>query len=122
MALRNTVISYGSMAKFLHWLIFVMVTGMLIAGFTMGSAPGPIKGTIYNLHKLTGITILFIMLFRLTWTITNAKPKMPDKSAKWETLLRNTVHWILYLLLIAMPITGWVMSSAAGETHIFSIL
>lgn len=116
MAYKNSIISYGSVAKFLHWLIFLMVTLLLVVGFLMSSIPFmSLKGMVYNLHKWFGLIVLGLMLFRLYWMLTNKKPKLPDKTKPWERLLSHLMHYALYFFVIAMPLSGWVMASAAGK-------
>ncbi len=115
MGLKNTANSYGSVAKFLHWLIFLMVAGMIIGGFCLGYVPKEYKGVIYNLHKLTGLTILTLMLIRLVWKLMNVKPKLPADTTLWQRRAERAVHDLLYLLIICMPLAGWIGSSSAGK-------
>lgn len=115
MGLRNTTETYGSMAKTIHWLIFLMVTTLLIVGFFMGDIEKPLRYTIYNIHKLAGITVLTIMIFRVYWTITNPKLSYSAELPAWQILAARTVHYILYALVILMPLSGWIMSTAAGH-------
>lgn len=115
MGLKNTVSNYGSVAKTLHWLIFLLVFGMIVGGFCLDYVPKEYKPVIYNLHKLTGVTILFLMLVRLCWKLVNVKPKLPADTKPWERVAERIVHDVLYLLIIAMPLAGWIGSSAARK-------
>ena len=63
----NTRKAYGAVAKSLHWTIFILVLIMIIGGFCLGYVPKEYKGVIYNLHKITGLIILALMLVRLVW-------------------------------------------------------
>lgn len=122
MSIRNTNDSYGSVAKFLHWLIFILVFVMIVGGFFLGDVPKEYKGVVYNLHKLTGLTILFLMLIRLGWKMTNVKPALPADTTTWQRRAERAVHDLLYLLIIAMPLAGWIGSSSAGKApHIGGI-
>ncbi len=123
MALMNTASSYGSVTKFSHWLIVVLVIGMLIMGFCMGLLPSNgIKGELYNVHKLTGLTILILMILRLIWAFINPKPVLLGNLSQLQTVAAHTVHWLFYATLIAMPLVGWIMSSAAGKyPHLFGL-
>lgn len=115
MGLKNTANSYGSVAKFLHWLIFILVFGMIVGGLCLDYVPKDYKGVIYNLHKLTGLTILFLMLIRLVWKLVNVKPKLPADTTVWQRHAERVVHDLLYLLIICMPLAGWIGSSSAGK-------
>lgn len=123
MGMMNTTRSYGSLAKVLHWLIFVLVFCMIIGGFLLDDVPKEYKGVIFNLHKLTGLTILILMLVRLFWNAMNVKPVLSSDTKPWERRLERAVHGLLYLLIIAMPLAGWIGSSSAGKApHIGNII
>lgn len=116
MGLKNTASTYGSVAKILHWLIFVLVVGMLIIGFNLeGISDKATRILFINYHKLTGLLILELMLLRALWALVNVKPRLPFDMPGWQKLLANGVHVLLYLLVIAMPIAGWIMSCAGGR-------
>jgi cytochrome b561 len=115
MSLKNKLDSYGSVAKFFHWLIFLLVFVMVVGGFFLDDVPKEYKGVIYNLHKLTGLFILFLMLLRLVWRWVNVKPALPLDMPRWQRLASRLVHELLYLFIIAMPLAGWVGSSSAGK-------
>jgi cytochrome b561 len=115
MPLKNTNDSYGSVAKFFHWLIFLLVFVMIVGGFFLDNVPKEYKGVIYNLHKLTGLLILSLMLLRLVWRWVNVKPALPNDMPRWQRISSRVIHELLYLLIIAMPIAGWVGSSSAGK-------
>lgn len=95
---------------------------MIVGGFCLGYVPKEYKGVIYNLHKLTGLTILLLMLIRLIWKMVNVKPLLPPDTAAWQRRAERAVHNLLYLLMIAMPLAGWIGSSSAGKApHIGDI-
>jgi cytochrome b561 len=115
MPFRNTNATYGSVARFLHWCIFVLITSMLTAGFimiNMENSPG--KFQLYALHKSFGILILFLAAVRLWWKFHNLSPELPDSLDIWQKRAAKANHIILYILMFAMPLSGWAMSSAAG--------
>jgi len=115
MRLRNTKYSYGSVAKTFHWLIFLLIAGMLAAGFIMtGMAMSPDKFKIYGLHKSFGITVLSLAALRLLWKAMNAAPELPLSLPAWEKFAAHAGHAALYALMFAMPLSGWAMSSASG--------
>ena len=117
---KNTQGTYGSVTKTLHWLIALLVIGMLIFGFVLGNMPNsPMKGTLIDLHKSVGLTILLLMIIRLCWRFINLQPMLPITVPLWEQIAARTVHVFLYILLFAMPLSGWVMSSLGGHPVIF---
>jgi cytochrome b561 len=112
---RNTEQYYGHIAKFFHWLIAVLVLLMLLVGYFMDDITDKaLRSTVYSLHKTTGIAILFLVLFRLLWALTNNKPLLPKGTPYWQILAEKFAHVCLYVSLIIMPLSGWVMSVAAG--------
>lgn len=112
---KNTYQSYGSVSKFFHWLIFLLVTGMIIYGYCMSYFPKSDQPLVYNIHKLCGLLVLALMILRMIWALMNPKPKLPSKTPLWEIALERLMHFSLYLVLLAMPIAGWLLSSAAGK-------
>lgn len=115
MTAKNTYQSYGSVSKFFHWTIFILVFLMIGYGFILGYLPKPWKPLAYNIHKITGITILILMLLRLGWALINPKPKLPSVTPLWQIASERLMHFGFYVVLIAMPLAGWVMASAAGK-------
>lgn len=112
---RNTVETYGAIAKTVHWLIALAIITMLIMGFVMDAMPlSPQKLQVYGLHKATGIVILGLVVLRLLWRFTNPTPKLPADMPWIERMAAHAGHAGLYLLMIGMPLSGWLMSSAAG--------
>ncbi len=115
MPIRNSKSQYGSVAKFLHWLMFLLIVGLLIVGNVMEDIePLSLRFQVYGLHKSIGISVLILVAVRLFWKITNTAPSLPAHMKPIEKLMAKSGHAALYLLLIAMPVSGWMMSSAAG--------
>ncbi|OGT44052.1 MAG: hypothetical protein A3F42_08730 [Gammaproteobacteria bacterium RIFCSPHIGHO2_12_FULL_37_34] len=115
MNIKNTATTYGSVAKFFHWLIFVLLLCMLVFGYFLDDIPKAYKGVAYNIHKLTGLTIFVLMILRAFWAWINPKPKLPATDPSWQRLGARIVHLLLYVVVIAMPLAGWIGSSAAGK-------
>lgn len=116
MALKNTPNSYGTVAKLLHWLVALSAIILLLVGFFMDDiVDKSLKSQIYNLHKLVGLTVLILMLLRLGWRLINFQPGYPASVPIWEQKLARASHDLLYLALIVMPLSGWIMSTAAGH-------
>jgi len=120
MTLYNTTTHYGSISKIFHWLIFLLVVGMLLVGFFMEDITDPnLRSTVINLHKLNGLLILVLMILRICWALVNPKPRLEDMPA-WQRVLAHSVHILLYVFLIAMPIAGWLMTVYGGKPpHLF---
>ncbi|VVC76825.1 hypothetical protein AQUSIP_21520 [Aquicella siphonis] len=116
MGVKNTTTYYGSISQLLHWIIFLLVAGMLILGFVMGDVSDKtLRGEMINIHKLTGVLILVLMLLRVLWALYNVKPVLPFQTPAWQRLAERSMHVLLYLGLIIMPLSGLVGSVAGGK-------
>ncbi|STX28113.1 cytochrome b561 transmembrane protein [Legionella beliardensis] len=113
MELKNTTTRYGLVAITLHWLLALIVITLLCVGLYMTSLKtSPEKLKLYGLHKEFGIVVLTLVIIRVLWRFFNITPKLTIP--RWERNAALAVHWTLYILMLAMPLTGWLMSSAAG--------
>src|SRR5262245_26519842 len=120
MAFKNSYSSYGSINKFFHWLIFFLIAGLFIIGFSVETYPKSFQKLFIDVHKLIGIIVLGLMLLRLLWISINPKPQLA--LPLWERIAEKTVHGLLYLTLLAMPISGWIMATADGKPpHLFAL-
>ncbi|RDI46482.1 cytochrome b [Aquicella lusitana] len=115
MSLRNTVSTYGSVAKFFHWLIFLLLFFMIVFGFFLEDLPKDYQPVAYNLHKLTGLTILALMVLRGFWALVNPKPALPADTLAWQRMAERIVHFLFYVAVITMPLAGWIGSVAGGR-------
>lgn len=105
--------NYHTGSRIIHWLSAVLILGLLLIGFWMvGMEYSPFKLEIYGLHKSFGLTILFLAFLRMTWRIIYKPPAALNTHKQWEKALSKTIHIVLYISLFAMPVSGWVMSSA----------
>lgn len=111
--------TYSASIKFLHWLISPLVILMLLAGFFLEDLPEAYQGLGFMLHKSLGITILFLMVFRLFWVRIVGRPGLPATLSWWEVYLAKTVQALLYIVVIAMPLAGWIMSVAANRIPVY---
>ena len=115
MPLKNTRDQWGSISKLLHWLVVLLILAMAWIGLTMGDLPnGPDKIATYALHKSIGITILVLVLLRLGWRLYAGAPAPVPGTPSWQDRIASLTHWALYALLLAMPISGWVLNSSSG--------
>lgn len=114
MQIFNTVNRYGLVSVLLHWVMAVIVIGLLVLGLYMVSLPiGLQKLKLFGWHKAFGILILMLVSLRLGWRLSSTQPVLPAHMRHMERLAATTAHIALYFCMIAMPITGWLMSSAA---------
>lgn len=115
MCLRNTIFTYGIIAKFFHWVMAIAIIGMLTAGFIMIDMPmGPDKIELYGIHKAVGALILIAAGLRFLWRQSGIVPALPGEMSSLERFAVHSSHFTLYFLMFFMPAVGWGMSSAAG--------
>src|SRR5512146_2001271 len=115
MSIRNTRERWGSLSQLLHWLIVALIALQAALGLTGLMLPlGVQKLAVLARHKSIGITILGLATLRLLWRWLNPTPPLPSNLRPHERFLAHCTHAALYVLLFAMPLTGWIMSSARG--------
>ena len=120
MPLRNTSHSYGAVAKFLHWgIVFLIIGQYLLAEAAEDLEDGPDKFAIIANHKSIGMLILLLALARIGWKLANRGLPQPVPMARPQQIAAAAGHGILYLLLMLLPFSGWLMSSAAGYPTAF---
>jgi cytochrome b561 len=106
---------YTSTAKNLHWLMAVLMPGTLALGVYMTDLPfSPEKIQLYSWHKWAGITVFLFALIRLAWRLSYPPPPLPATTPRWQHWASHAAHWALYALMLAIPLSGWLMSSAKG--------
>jgi cytochrome b561 len=103
---------YSSVAIAMHWLI----AGLIITNFVIATVaedmPRAEAGAYMASHKALGISILLFSLFRLFWRLGHKPPPLHESIAGWQAAAGRGVHWLFYFLMIAVPLSGWIMSSA----------
>lgn len=112
---RNTETHWGVVTKLFHWGMLLLFIAMFVLANTMDGMPkGPEKAAIIGLHKSIGITILLLAVLRLLWRISG---KVPASLAPTRLLQCAAAagHAMLYMLMIVMPLSGYVMSMSAGR-------
>jgi cytochrome b561 len=112
MPLSNSTHRYGIIAQLLHW----SVVALLLVQFLLAEAADELPDGVEQLsmlarHKSVGVTILLVALLRLAWRLIDRPPAPPPMPA-WQRIAAATTHWGMYLILFAMPLSGWMMSSA----------
>lgn len=115
---------YTATAITLHWGMAVLLISLFAVGLYMHDLPlSPWKLQIYSWHKWAGVTVFILVLARLVWRITHRPPELPGSMSRMMQLGAHVGHAMLYLLMIAIPLSGWLMSSAKGvQTVYFGVL
>ena len=106
---------YTATAKLIHWLMAALIFGLLALGFYMTDLPfSPQKLQLYSWHKWAGVTVFLLLIFRLLWRLKNPPPPLPESMPKATQWVAHAWHFALYALMAAIPLSGWLMSSAKG--------
>ena len=114
MGLRNGPAEFGLVTRVIHWGTMLLVISMLALGNRIADMqPGLANLWLYGLHKTLGFGVLALVVFRIGWHIYSPPPHPigPKGAAFWAA---RAAHWGFYVLLIAIPLTGWAGSSATG--------
>jgi cytochrome b561 len=111
---------FAPLARALHWLMAVMVIAMLFVGAGMVASVSERHEWLLNLHKPLGIAILLLVVVRLVVRMSTQTPPLPADLPVWQALAAKLSHYLLYALMLAMPLIGWAMISAAGDPVMLS--
>ena len=108
---------YGSVAQSTHWITAALMFAVLPLGWEAVSLPmeSPSDQLMFTLHKSVGLTILAIVAFRIGWRAAHPAPPLPGHLASWDRAAAFASHWLLYLILVGMPVSGYVLSTAGGH-------
>lgn len=112
---RNTPQSYGSVARVFHWLTGLIILCNIGLGLWASRAPLDdiaLKVQLFSWHKTLGIAALAVGSLRILWAVTQPRPVPIHPERQVETLLAETVHWVLYAALVLVPLTGWIEHAA----------
>jgi cytochrome b561 len=104
---------FSPLQRVLHWLMAVCILAMLFIGVGMVSTIGPDYLSLVSIHKPLGIAILLLALIRLVTRLVRGSPPLPRQMPEVMKLVAKLSHVVLYLLMIALPLIGWGMLSAA---------
>ena len=120
----NAPLRYTTPAVVLHWLVALLIFAGFPLGLYMVDLPlSPDKLKLYSYHKWIGVTVLLLVAVRLAWRLTHTPPPLPAGIAAWQRHASAAVHGLLYVLMVAIPLSGWLMSSAKGfQTVWFGVL
>ena len=115
MTLKNTADRWGPVSQAFHWLIVLLIVGLAIVGLSMGELPKtPKYFWVYTAHKSIGLTVLALVVARLAWRVYAGKPEPVPGTPTWQQRIANITHWVLYAVILAMPLSGWLYDSASG--------
>ena len=114
--LKNTSSTYGSVTKFFHWIMGILIIGIVIAGFIMTRMdPSDTKWFVYGTHKAFGVIILSLIPLRIIWRFLNKHPALPKTVPNWQKTAANANILLLYILMVVMPLSGFIMSYYGGH-------
>jgi cytochrome b561 len=105
---------FSALQRVLHWLMALMVLSMLFIGVGMVSTLAPRYWPLISIHKPLGICILILVLARIGVRLKSGSPTLPADLPRWQAIAAKISHYVLYALMVAMPLIGWAMLSAGG--------
>ena len=113
--MRDSKQAYHGLAIGLHWIIAILIIGMLAVGkYMVGlDESDPLRFTLTQWHKSFGIFAMLLILLRLSWRLFNRPPAPPQTLKPWENRAAHAAHWLLYALMVVIPVSGWIMVSAS---------
>lgn len=115
MPLRSTETGWGALVRAFHWLVAVLIVAQAVIGLSMvqmGLTPAKVR--VFALHKSIGITILALVLLRIAWRLTEKRPADPPTMPHWQIRAARATHLALYVLILAIPLSGWWFNSASN--------
>ncbi len=110
--------TYGTVTKTFHWLTALLILTVIPLGAIANRLPYEtnaqlaFKAQLFSLHKTLGVIVFAVALARIVWALTQTKPAPLHPERKTETFLAELVHWLLYVSLVAVPLTGWIHHAA----------
>jgi cytochrome b561 len=116
--------SYGAAARFFHWLTVALLLAIVPIGLVMGDLPrGLLQDTLFVTHESLGLTVLGLTLLRLLWRLTHAAPPPARDLRPFEVRASGSVHALLYVILLVMPVTGYLFVTYSGiGLHYFGLM
>lgn len=107
--------SWNGVVKFLHWLIALLIFTQFALGWLAATwRLSPTKIDLFVWHKSIGMLVLTLVVLRLVWRLATPAPPLPAGMPAWERAAARTSHVLLYLVMLGMPLAGWVITSASG--------
>lgn len=114
-------VRYTYTAMLLHWLIALLVVAAFTMGLVMTDIPGltPTKLRYYSWHKWMGVTVLLLAVLRVLWRLGHAAPAYPATMPQWQQAAARGLHGLLYVLIFAVPLSGYFYSLASGVPVVY---
>lgn len=114
-------VRYTYTAMLLHWLIALLVVAAFTMGLVMTDIPGltPTKLRYYSWHKWMGVTVLLLAVLRVLWRLGHAAPDYPATMPRWQQTAARGLHGLLYVLIFAVPLSGYFYSLASGVPVVY---
>ena len=114
------MLAYTRTAIALHWLIALLVFVTFPVGVVMYEmALSPDKLRMLSYHKWLGVTVFILLVVRLVWRVAHKPAPLDAATPQWQMIAAKAVHALLYVLLLAIPLSGWLMSSAKGFQTVY---
>ncbi|WP_454767096.1 cytochrome b [Cupriavidus campinensis] len=105
---------FSAMQKLLHWSMAVLILAMLFIGVAMVATVSRAHDALIALHRPLGIALLLLVLVRIAVRLRRGSPPLPASMPAAQRTVAKASHWVLYALMVAMPLIGWGMLSAGG--------
>ncbi|MDH3337690.1 MAG: cytochrome b [Gammaproteobacteria bacterium] len=116
MALRNTSSEFGSLAKWLHWLVAIGIFWLIYLGLEQsGMERGPAREELRAFHGSVALVVFALMTVRLVWRLTNKVPAHPDGFPAWQRITATLVHWGLYVAVFVQLFSGPMTVATGGN-------
>ncbi len=113
--MSDTVKRYHSGAIVLHWLMALLIFGNLALGLLLEDIPVAERFQYYQLHKSFGIAVLVLAVLRIIWRFMHPAPSLPSHMATWEKAVAHITHFVLYVLMVFIPFSGWALVSSSPK-------
>jgi cytochrome b561 len=116
MSMKNTADRYGHIAQLLHWVVVALIITQFVLASMVEDLPRLSAERLETtaLHKSVGLTVLLLAAVRLVWRALSPPPLLPSTMKRWERSLAQITHWGLYGIMFALPLSGWLWSSASN--------
>ena len=106
---------YSAVSLTLHWLIAVLILAQVLLITAHEALEGPLSREMVNIHKSVGLSILVLTLVRIGWRFANPAPPLAATTPTWQRIFARATQVLFYVALLALPMTGWLASSATGR-------
>lgn len=116
----NTNWHYDTITRLLHWVIALLLIGLISMGWYMTSIQDqPNSGWYFNLHKSFGIVAAMLIFFRLIWRFTHKPAPLPSSVPYWQAIVSRAIHFLLYFCMLIMPLSGFIGASFGKHGIVF---